>query len=282
MAVKTIRSHANELRSAGDEKPVANGVTVGDGDFVTLSSGAVTNPGTSALYGKVNGGPSDNLVSRTYRAPVSTGDSSGNRKVLVEFVDGNEYEIDVNGQLASDAEGKYYNLANGGGAASMLITTDGTTVADGNTITIGGQVYTWKTTLTGAANEVLIGANAAANLSNLKAAINDSGTAGTNYGTGTVANASVTGGTLTSTTLLITAKDLTVSGRAIAVSKVATHISLDSSTLYGGPTDQVVDNLSKKTTVAQLFCRRRIANSAGLYTKGRFVVAQPQDLSYQS
>jgi hypothetical protein len=282
MSVRTVRSHADTTNFAGDEKPVTSGVTVGDGDFVTLASGAVTNPGTGAIYGKVNGGPSDNLVSRTYRAPVSTGLSDLSRTVLIEFVNDTEFDIDVNGQLAVDAEGKYFNLANGGAAASVLLTSDATTVSNNDTITIGGVVYTFKTTLTGAANEILIGANAAANLTNLQSALNLGGTIGTDYGTGTVINPLVAGGTKTATTLLLTARDLTVSGRAIAVSKSATHLSFDNATLYGGPTDQVIDNLSKKTTIAQFFCRKRIANSAGLYTKGRFVAAQPQTLSYQS
>lgn len=282
MSVRTVRSHAHDTKFAGDERPVTSGVTVGDGDFVTLASGAVTNPGTSAIYGKVNGGPNDNLVSRNYRAPIATGLSDLSRTVLVEYVDGEEFDIDVNGQLAADAEGKYYNLANGGAAASVLLTSDATAPANNDTLTVGGVVYTFKTSLTGAANEILIGANAAASLTNLQSALNLTGTIGTDYGTGTVINPLVTGGTKTSTTLLITAKDLTVSGRAIASTETSTHLSFDNATLYGGPTDQVIDNLSKKTTIAQFFCRKRIANSAGLYTKGRFVAAQPQTLSAQS
>lgn len=282
MSVRTIRSHAHDTKFAGDERTVTNGVTVGDGDFVTLASGSVTTPGTSSIYGKVNGGSNDNLVSRNYRTPITTGDSGLTKKVLVEYVDGEEFEIDVNGQLASDAEGKYYNLANGGAAASVLLTSDATAPANNDTVTVGGVVYTFKTTLTGAANEVLINTTAAAALTNLQAAINLTGTIGTDYGTGTVINPLVTGGTKTATTLLITAKDLTVSGRAIAATETSAHLSFDNATLYGGPTDQVIDNLSKKTTVAQFFCRRRVANSAGLYTKGRFVASQPQDLAYQT
>jgi len=282
MAVRTVRSHAEITTFAGDEKPVTSGVTVGDGDFVVLASGAVTNPGTGAIYGKVNGGPSDNLVSRTYRNPVATGIADLSRTVLVEFVNDVEFDIDVNGQLASDAEGKYYNLANGGGAGSVLLTSNATAPANNDTVTVGGVVYTFKTTLTGAANEVLINTTAAAALTNLKRAITLTGTIGTDYGTGTVINPLVTATTITSTTLLIVASDTTASGRAIAATETSANLSFDNATLYGGPTDQVIDNLSKKTTIAQFFCRRRIANAAGLYTRGRFVAAEPQTLSYQS
>ena len=56
-------------------------------------------------------------------------------------------------------------------------------VTDGDTVTINGVVFTFKTTLTGSATlgEVLIGANAAASNANLTKAIDDSGTVDTHY-----------------------------------------------------------------------------------------------------
>lgn len=70
--------------------------------------------------------------------------------------------------------------------------------ANNDTVLIGLtgflQTYTFKTTLTGAANEVLRGADATASALNLKKAINDEGTSGTHYGTGTVANAYASAG----------------------------------------------------------------------------------------
>lgn len=59
--------------------------------------------------------------------------------------------------------------------------------SDGNTATCGGVAYRFKNTLA-QANDVKIGASAADTLQNLKDAINLSGTAGTDYGTGTVRN----------------------------------------------------------------------------------------------
>jgi hypothetical protein len=65
------------------------------------------------------------------------------------------------------------------------------------------QTYTFKTTLTGAANEVKIGTDAATTSANLSAAINAGAGAGTTYGTGTAANpyvsATVSGQILTIT-----------------------------------------------------------------------------------
>jgi hypothetical protein len=65
------------------------------------------------------------------------------------------------------------------------------------------QTYIFKTTLTGAANEILIGASASATASNLSAAINAGAGSGTVYGTGTVANAYVSA-TVTGQILTIT------------------------------------------------------------------------------
>jgi hypothetical protein len=64
------------------------------------------------------------------------------------------------------------------------------------TIPIGGVTYTFKTVLSGAADEVLIGATLAATLANLIGAIMDSSAggqaAGTTFGTGTVVNPNAT------------------------------------------------------------------------------------------
>jgi hypothetical protein len=119
-------------------------------------------------------------------------------------------------------------------AADGTLTSDGTSPANNDTVTIGSQTYTFKTALTGAANEVLIGGSAAAALTNLKKAINNSGVPGTDYGTGTVANASVSADTLTSTTLHVTALVAGTGGNAIATTETSAHLSWGGATLSGG------------------------------------------------
>jgi len=57
-------------------------------------------------------------------------------------------------------------------AASAVLTSDNTNPSNGEKVTIGTVEYTFKTTLTGAANEVEIGADADATLTNLKNLIN--------------------------------------------------------------------------------------------------------------
>lgn len=63
--------------------------------------------------------------------------------------------------------------------------------SNGDTLTIDSKVYTWRTTLTAADGDVLIGATAQACLQNLMAAMFASGGAGTTYGANTVAHPTV-------------------------------------------------------------------------------------------
>lgn len=105
------------------------------------------------------------------------------------------------------------------------------------TVTIGSRTYTFKTTLTGAANEVLIGAALTNALDNLKAAINGGAGIGTLYGAGTVAHADVIAGTKTATTLAVVARQPGTGGNAIASTDVATVFSWGNTTLVGGAAD---------------------------------------------
>ena len=127
-------------------------------------------------------------------------------------------------------------LVNGYGSvrATATITSSGVTVANNDTITIDGTTYTWKTALTPAANEVLIGASAATNLSNLAAAIGGWGVVNTNYGTGTAyqRNVQVTG--LTATVLTLSALRGGTGGNSIALANTAANITLSGATLAGG------------------------------------------------
>lgn len=122
--------------------------------------------------------------------------------------------------------------------ATNTLTSTGTAVADGDTVTINTTVYTAKTSFSGggAANQVLIGSTAdgSAFLANLKKAINDSGTPGTDYGVGTVANTDVVADTLTSTTLKVWARTLGTTPNAYATTEASSQLSWADTTLGGG------------------------------------------------
>jgi hypothetical protein len=87
---------------------------------------------------------------------------------------------------------------------------------DASQVQIGGQTYTLETVLTDSADNVLLGANAEATIDNLVLAITAGAGAGTNYGTGTVANASVTAVKDTASTMIATALVAGAAGNTIS------------------------------------------------------------------
>lgn len=117
-------------------------------------------------------------------------------------------------------------------AATQTLTFSGV-ATNAQTVTIGGQVYTTQTALTNTANNVLIGANQAATCVNLAAAINAGTGAGTLYGTGTVANASVSA-VAVGNTVVLTALTAGTAGNAIATTETQTNASFGAATLAGG------------------------------------------------
>lgn len=121
-----------------------------------------------------------------------------------------------------------------GDKATGTLTSDTTAPSDDDTVVIGGITYTFKTALTGATHEVLIGASAAEALDNLKSAINASAGAGTTYGTGTLAHPSVTATTNTDTTQVVEALAAGTPGNSIATTEVSSHLAWGGSTLAGG------------------------------------------------
>lgn len=117
------------------------------------------------------------------------------------------------------------------------LTSDATNPATGGTITIGTQVYTVRTALTtpAVANEILIGANAAATLDNIKSAVNaDPAGEGTLYSTGTEANEDVIATTNTNTTQVFVARQYGSVGNSIATTETCTHLSFGAATLASG------------------------------------------------
>lgn len=107
--------------------------------------------------------------------------------------------------------------------ALLALTITLITGADTQTVVIGGQTYTFNTSLTNTANNVLIGADVGAMGDNLAAAINAGAGAGTLYGTGTVANASVTAVSDGAGVVTVTAIAIGEAGNDVAVSETLTN-----------------------------------------------------------
>jgi flagellar hook protein FlgE len=112
---------------------------------------------------------------------------------------------------------------------SLTVTANATA---GQTVTIGGTTYTFETTLGTSPDEVEIDSTSAANtLTNLADAIDGTGTAGTNYSSGTTANSSVSA-TASGSTLTLTASQTGTGGNSIATT--STWGSFGATTLTGG------------------------------------------------
>jgi hypothetical protein len=116
------------------------------------------------------------------------------------------------------------------------LTFAGNAVAD-ETVTIGTTVYTWKAAPGATPFTVLVGANAAASIVNLVAAINLNGTAGTTYGTGTTIHPTVRAHDGAGDTLVVHTKTntiLTAVGTLIASTQTMTNATWAAATLADG------------------------------------------------
>jgi hypothetical protein len=104
--------------------------------------------------------------------------------------------------------------------------------ADTETVTIGSKTYTFQTVLTDVDGNVLIGANTAASVANLIAAINSGAGAGTAYATSTTANTDVDAN-VGSTTSIMEAKLLDGAGTntGIATTEAIANASWASATM---------------------------------------------------
>lgn len=170
-----------------------------------------------------------------------TGSNAGNAtNAKVVIIGGKTYTIKTN-----LTEAKATNTITTSGTpasvrATGTITTSGTGAANNDTVTVGSVTYTFKSALTGAANEVLRDGTEDNCLTNLKKAINAESGIGVNYGTGTVVNPDVTCGAVTVHAVTLTAKSfLATVGNALPLSRVGAPQTVSGATLTGGTNETV-------------------------------------------
>jgi len=101
------------------------------------------------------------------------------------------------------------------------------------TIVVGATTYTWRAAVS-AANDVLIGANIAACVSNIIAAINAGAGEGTIYGTGTVANTSAGALEFLSPQFTLQAATTGAAGNSVATTETMADGFFNAATLTGG------------------------------------------------
>jgi hypothetical protein len=168
---------------------------------------------------KVDGTPGAHGVPGRWE--FQTGDASGN-----------EYE-----RLRLTSQGTTgISSPDPGTAATQTAGTDGTAPADGNTFTVNGQAYTFKTTLTPANYEVLIVAgNADSTLTNFLHAINATGgTPGTDYQVPAAHLTVSADTTITSHHATLSARNTGTPGNSLTLAKSGTHLTVGGATFAGG------------------------------------------------
>lgn len=127
-------------------------------------------------------------------------------------------------------------------AATATLTNDGYFCNNGEKAQLDTTVYEFVTSLTGAAYQVLIGADGPTCLLNLKAAVNAEQGVGVTYGTGTVANATVTCTAASANTLTFTAVAAGAGGNILAsLTSAEGHNSFPDVMFTGGTTNTPLD-----------------------------------------
>ena len=165
------------------------------------------------------------------------------------------------------------NFTEGAAATGALTYQTADNPVANDTATIGGTTYTFVTTLTGAANQVLIGSSTSQSVANLAAAVNaTSGGAGIAYSAGTTANtnvyASAAGNVLT-----VTANVNGTGGNALSVAASTTGVTgganltggtAGATVTVGGQTYTFVSALSHTATANEVVASSEATGLANL------------------
>lgn len=133
--------------------------------------------------------------------------------------------------LADGQSLKYYDGDEVKASETLTITAN---PSNDETVTVGLIEYTFKTTLTGAANEIFIGVDGEASLQNLIAAINGASGEGSIYGNNTSTNTKAVAELATAATMTVTAINGGAEGNSIVTTETLTNGSWGSSTMSGG------------------------------------------------
>lgn len=164
--------------------------------------------------------PTLSYAPRFTTQPDPQGINSGDSAQMTVVVDSELTDLSYQWQYHAKAQG--------------TLTSDGTNVADGDQVAVGGKTYTFKTTLTPTAGEVLIGADAEESLENLAAAVNNDGDNGTQYQVENQNFKVSAGAVVSGTQLPVTALTVGEEGNDIESTETSDHLSWGGVTLTNG------------------------------------------------
>lgn len=192
----TVDSAKNGI-AVGDS---IDGPTTEDMDIYAIEYNYGVTDGTGTLYGIVqtggflNNDAIDNTTSGETAVALATGVESTpatfTGALVNEVTNGTGTPFSISGIINYDAgtvDIPNDSLVLAGERATGILTYTAQP-ANNDTVVLGSTTYTYKTTLTGAANEVFIGASTLATMRNLANAVNGGDGEGTAYGNGTSPN----------------------------------------------------------------------------------------------
>jgi hypothetical protein len=182
---------------------------------------------------------------------------TGNGNYNFEVPIGRDFSFAASGTFASAVLTAQYNSGMIDSATQATGTYTANALAAGDTIELGGVVYTIVTALsedTGDAvlYEVLVGATDSDSIDNLIAAINNDGGEGSLYATGTPPNAYATAAADAGDTLVATAIAYGLEGEAVTTSAVSVGLSGWQAATLGGaiPVGSMIDVYKPFATTA--------------------------------
>lgn len=204
------------------------------------SAGAFTEPNDFTSVGWVvteNGTLAANALLRSNHSSAAAGDLLlAETSSLLVVYPGSTADTGINLYHVRPGATGIPNLSGGSGAptqATGSVTFTSTPPIAGETITIGGIVYTF---VAAASNpyEITIGGSANGHRDNLIAALNHTGTPGTGYGAATAAHPAVSGSAGAAGVANLTARVPDTFGNAITLTEALTGTTVSGSTLSGG------------------------------------------------
>lgn len=197
-ATYNVRRGATEKESLTNLVKAINATGVYDVDYhgaTTLTAhpdvtAALTADNQVTITAKVAGTSGNSIVTVTNNSSVAIEPLTWGSATLTGGGGSESFRLKVEAREVGTSGN---DITLGGMLVAVLSSSDAgvTNVSNNNTVTLGAKTYTFKTALTPAANEVLIGADWDASLLNLIRAMNLTGTPGTDYGAATTINADV-------------------------------------------------------------------------------------------
>lgn len=162
---------------------------------------------------------------KTGAAEVNEGGAAGTAEIQSAFNDatGGDFTFDFAGQVTAAIP---FDVGNDAAVAAAVVLSITAIPVDNDVVTINGRVYKFETTLA-ADDDIAIGGSEAQAKLNIVAALNDTGTPGTDYGTGTTVNADVSAAAFVVDDMVITALVAGSAGNAIALAEAITDVGWD-------------------------------------------------------